>query len=353
MILALCFALSIALPGYASEVDSVPENSPAPEGAEVFQPEPEPANETPEEIPDAAPEEAPDETPDAAPEETPEEIPDETSEANPDEPGNPDETADGNSVIQVSVPETGWIILNPYGMPVDAGAGISTEQIVGAPLAIINQGETAVTVSASAVGRVSGGGVFVSTPPREDAREKEIFLYAEFKDDESPWDSGYTDAENQLLITQQLSEPKDVLTLNNEETGWFQLFGSTAVYPDQDWCSDDVIHVSITFTFTSEDDVDNEPETDAEDPEDAENPEASAEPDESVTDPEAPDGPVTDPEAPDEPVTDPEEPDGPVTNPEEPDGPGDTQAPEEPGDAGDLEDSTQPPGNPEPAPEED
>ena len=75
IILALCFALSIVLPGYASGADLAPEDSSAPEGVEVFQPEPELTGETPEGIPDETPEETPEETPDEMPEETPEEIP--------------------------------------------------------------------------------------------------------------------------------------------------------------------------------------------------------------------------------------------------------------------------------------
>lgn len=161
---------------------------------------------------------------------------------------------DGAGVIDVAVPDFGGFTLNPYGLPVDTATGISRDQIVSEPLEITNMGENPVSVWASAAGSVSGlsGACLVSQPPRSDVTEKEIFLYAEFKNDEGSWEPGYTGAENQILITDEVSEQKNVLTLDAGTVGWFQLFGSTAVDTEEDWSEDDVIHVTLAFTFTSD-----------------------------------------------------------------------------------------------------
>ncbi len=86
--------------------------------------------------------------------------------------------------------------------------GISTEQIIGEPMSIVNYGENPVTVLVSAEGRISdlSNAVFVPSPPQEGTLEKEIFLYAEFKAAESPWLGGFGNAENQVLIMNSVVE---------------------------------------------------------------------------------------------------------------------------------------------------
>lgn len=240
------------------EDESEPEETDPPEETEPSEEDPEPEETAPAEETEPFEEEL-------EPEETdpPEKIEPSEDEPEPEE-ADPAEEAelfeDGSEpaldcpVIQVAVPQTGQIIINPYGLPVNTVDGISMDQIVGEPLPITNQGGAPVAVLASVVGSIAdlSGIVFVSEPPRADAREKEIFLYAEFKDNESFWSGGYVSAENQLLITEQVSETKNVLTLDKGGTGWFQLFGSTAIYPEDNWCADDVFRVTVMFTFTSE-----------------------------------------------------------------------------------------------------
>ena len=336
MILALFFALTMTAPGFAIETDPGREPFPTPEATETTQPEP---YESPIPQESALPGEILGETElpvESQPQEM-DEIPTPEETSMPEESEFPDNELpdDDLSVINVTVPKTGWVIINPYGLPVDTGSGTSREQIVGEPMVITNQGEAPVTVWVSAVGRIAdlSGMVLVTEPPRVDAQEKEIFLYAEFKDGESPWSGSYHSAENQLLITDQASEPKDVLMLDGGEAGWFQLFGATAVDTGEDWSEDDVIRVTITFTFTSEETLNTELEMDPAplpedelpkaEPEAAEEPAIDQEPEltegpEPEAAPEATEGPDSGLDAMEEPEAEPtlEFTDGPTPDPD-------------------------------------
>lgn len=174
-------------------------------------------------------------------------------------------TNDDGQIVNVLVPATGRIFINPYGQAINSENGISREEIISSPMVIINQGEAPVKVCVSAVGSVSdlSHAVFAAEPPQADTREKEIFLYAEFTDSEDSWRRGYNGAENQLLITTRVSEEKAVLTLDEGVSGWFKLFGSTAIDPEEAWCEDDEIKVTFTFTFMLEYAADTGSELDA------------------------------------------------------------------------------------------
>lgn len=165
--------------------------------------------------------------------------------------------ANDTEAVNVTVPATGRIVINPYGLTVEIGNGTSTEQIAGETLTMINEGNTPVSVSVSAVGRVSelSSLTYAAQPPQEGNGAKEIFLYAEFQNEDDSWRGSYTGADNQVLISKQVSEPKEVLTLGaGTSQGVFRLFGATTVSPADPWCSDDAISVTLTFTFTALDD---------------------------------------------------------------------------------------------------
>ena len=51
------------------------------------------------------------------------------------------------------------------------------------------------------------------------------------------------------LISDEVSEPKPVLTLDEASEGVFRLFGAASTMPEEDWCGEDQISVTLTFTF--------------------------------------------------------------------------------------------------------
>lgn len=162
--------------------------------------------------------------------------------------------AEEPAVLHVTVPQSGKIVINPYNLPVELSDGTSTEQIVGEALPIVNNSEFPVQVSASVVGQVSEESslTYVNQPPLADSTQKEIFLYAEFQQGDGLWLDGYEGAANQMLVSQQISGPQDVLTLpSGPSEGVFRLFGAVTKFPDEPWDAVDEITATVMFTFTA------------------------------------------------------------------------------------------------------
>ncbi len=261
---------------FEPETGSGSDFTPEPSEPEAPPSEPE---ETPSEEPDAPTPTEPDETPSQPPETPPEpaepgeqpgmdelfppvtddpEPSDGPTDPEPDEEpvGEPEELP----YIHVMVPDTGRVIVNPYGLRVSLEQIGATDQIICAPMPIVNYSEVAVSVSAGAVGSAAPGSEveFVQTPPSAADVEKEVFLYLEFQ--RSPdgssrvaWEDWFYDAPNQLLVTGQETYKDDLLTLGaggmEPVYGVFRLFGSTSASYENMWTAEDTVDVSIAFTF--------------------------------------------------------------------------------------------------------
>lgn len=162
-------------------------------------------------------------------------------------------------IIDVVVPDTGTVIINPYGLPVEIEGQETTEQIAGSTMLLENRSNVAVDVSVNAVGIAQGYVVFATEPPAGSTLEKEVFLYAEFQATEAlgqtvPWQVFFSDAPNQILVTPYGSNKDGVMRLEAVETpyscGAARLFGSVSTYPAQSWEAGDGFHVNLAFTFT-------------------------------------------------------------------------------------------------------
>lgn len=164
-------------------------------------------------------------------------------------------------VIEVLVPSSGQVIINPYCLPVELDGQTATDQIVSAPLILENRSTIPVSVSASVTGTVPpGSGVsFAAAPPMPDSPVKEIFLYAEFHAVPEPafqpsWSGLYSDSTNQLMVGFQSAAKADVMRLEAGGTacswGVLRLFGSAAVSPMVPWQAGDDIQATFVFSFT-------------------------------------------------------------------------------------------------------
>lgn len=246
-ILVLFLALQWILPALALE-ETTPAEAGEPTGETDVLPE-DPAPEEPE---------AAEEVPDAFEAALAEEIPAEEPEA---------------PVIDVLVPATGQMVINPYRMAVGTVSDKTTEQIVHEPQVLISGSDFPVRVSARAVGRLNPESTarFVSTPPSVDAEDKEIFLYAEFQNDPTFWTGTYGDWPNQLLVTEWGEEKADVMELEAFDVGYFRLFGAMTNFPDPMWGAVDAPDVTLAFTFSAWETVvpleEEEPEEEEEVPE--------------------------------------------------------------------------------------
>ena len=265
IILALLLALQWIMPAMASEGDIPPELGEDAEAPEVLPEEP-PEDPTPEEPEDTQPPEAvpdPDDTPeipqppeDVPPDELqppedaagPEDIQDPGPEDEPLEDPEPDPVP-LEDLINVLVPSSGELVINPYGLEVDMDGGVTTDQIVHSCQTLINLSDFPVVVDVSVTGTIpaeSGAG-FVSAPPAQDAPGKDVFLYAEFQPDPSVWVGEYWGLPYQVLAD---ASSEDVLTLDAGGEGYFRMFGAMSVYPEEPWSDTDTFGAVLSFTFT-------------------------------------------------------------------------------------------------------
>lgn len=190
------------------------------------------------------------ETPDT---ETPEEEDGEAPVEDPaaeDEEGEPDSQEEPR-IIDVVVPPSGQVVVNPYHMPVATSYGESTDQIVHEPQVMISGSDFPVLVTARAIGKLQPGSAarFVSAPPAADALDKQIFMYVEFQSDPMLWSGSFADWSNQLLVTDWGLEKANVMTLDAFGAGYFRLFGAMTGFPDVMWDAVDAPDVTLTFTF--------------------------------------------------------------------------------------------------------
>ena len=239
------------------EGEEIPGETPAPAPEEPPVPaEPEipdvpvgPVPEDPEIPAEPAPEDpAPPDNPEAPPLPPAEEAPPPAEEEEPVEP----EPEPEPPIINVIVPESGQVIINPYRMPVDLGEGKVQEQIINPMQTLVNLSTVPVQVDAWAVGTISpeSRAQFVNLMPAPDAKAKEIFMYAEFQNAPAMWSGWYGDMPNQILISAFGMSKTNVLTLDPGAEGYFRLFGSMTDFPAEMWDAVDAPNVTVTFSFT-------------------------------------------------------------------------------------------------------
>ena len=168
-----------------------------------------------------------------------------------EDPGNEIPGEPEPDVINVQVPASGYVTINPYRMEVAASSGVTTDQIIHESQALTSGSDFPVLVSARAVGKLSyeSDARFVEVPPAFDAPDKQIFMYVEFQTADNLWSDIYSDAPNQLLVTSWGLEKENVLTLDPFGAGYFRLFGSMTDSPDTMWGAIDAPNVTLAFTF--------------------------------------------------------------------------------------------------------
>ena len=218
---------------------------------------------------------------------------------------------DAGGLINVIVPSTGHMVINPYRLAVRPDGVETTAQLVHAPQVLTNLSDFPVAVNVTATASLprESEAVFVHAPPAPDAKDKEVFLYAEFQERPDWWEGAYLDLPNQLPVSPRGASAGNVLTLDAQGEGWFRLFGALAPSPASAWSDTDTFGAVLSFTFTPV----------YPDPEPVEEPEAPEE--EIPEEPENPDipeeGPPEDSETPEVPEEVPPEETLPPDPPEE------------------------------------
>lgn len=167
---------------------------------------------------------------------------------------------DEETVIDVTVPGNGELVINPHRLPVELNGQTVRDQIVNGGQILTNHSAVPITVSASLLVNTeqSGGLTVTSQHIAEGEPEKLAYLYVEFQnlpDSEAAanWSGGYTGASNQLLASNETAAEREVLQIEagNESPAYaaYRLFGELSENPETGWHSGDRMSVTVSFTF--------------------------------------------------------------------------------------------------------
>lgn len=197
-------------------------------------------------------------------------------------------------VISVTVPATGAVVINPYGMPVvlnpDAAAAdqasIVGAQIVTKPLAIVNTGATDLKVSASVTAETTGDLRLATSKPSSSDTTKSAYVYLQMTNSEldknqaagssatdaiagmdnkevskavAAWEQrAYTSSTDLLLSGTAEAKKENMLTLKASDAtgdaqkgsvGLFRLAGQVVASPREAWATTDGFTATVAFSF--------------------------------------------------------------------------------------------------------
>lgn len=170
--------------------------------------------------------------------------------------------------IDVTVPGSAWIFLNPYKVPVLIDEGETNDQIICAPCYIMSQSDVPLDVDVKVTGAVypdSDMTLAAFSTRGSGSSRKSAFVYFEIQSADLltggvEWDDAF-DANKHIVITDSAAgaAKKNVLTLSattvyGELTDGcfaaFRLTGDAVAVPSTPWTVEDGLNVEIAFTFT-------------------------------------------------------------------------------------------------------
>lgn len=238
-----------------------PQETPAPEPAPAPSPEAPPQEEGGEGEEPVSPEESASPEASSSPEASPSPEGSPSPEASPSPEGSPSPGAspspsaspspEPEEPIRVMVPESGQVIVNPYGMSVQVDGVNRKEQVIHQAQSISNLGEVPVQMNVRVFGQTPEGSRvrFVTAPPAQGSAGQEAFVYAEFAAQPDSWAGTYTGAGNQVVVTEEGNERAGILQLAPGSEGYFRLFGSLSAPNESMWTENDVLRVRLIFNF--------------------------------------------------------------------------------------------------------
>lgn len=164
-------------------------------------------------------------------------------------------------IVDVAVPATGTLYINPLGFPVhyeyDYEEVTDNSQILTEPAYIENRGDDPVRVSVSVTGAAEGGMGLTSLPTKaQSTTSKKAFIYFEIQSvsdyDRVTWDKEY-DATKHVPVRNGTKSKKNIVELDDASGrncyGAFRLTGDCVAKPKIPWSAADKLTVTIAFTF--------------------------------------------------------------------------------------------------------
>lgn len=162
--------------------------------------------------------------------------------------------------IEVVVPASGNVYINPKQLPVRIGASIQNSQVVSDAFVMENLSEVPLSVSVDVTGRVkSGSKMTLSSASTADSTStlKRAFLFFEIHATTDPdsvsWSDSF-DEDQHIVIRAATRTVKNILVLGAADQakryGAFRLAGDCTQEPKEAWTSRDGVTVDVAFTFS-------------------------------------------------------------------------------------------------------
>lgn len=168
--------------------------------------------------------------------------------------------------IEVTVPATGSVYINPLQLPVWIDSYSEDNQILSFPDAIQNQSEIPIIVNATVTGQVGeSSDMILSTVSTKNAgfTSKRVFIYFEmmpanvenvlYWDYSSiEWAQAYDPAKH-ILVQNASNTKNNIITLaaagKEGCCGAFRLAGDCVSFPTNEWNGNDQLTIGVAFTF--------------------------------------------------------------------------------------------------------
>lgn len=162
-------------------------------------------------------------------------------------------------VIQVIVPSSMDVMINPYQIPITIKNEAIGDQIVSDPVALENKSEVALKVSISMTTVIREGSdmrLASESTVGQELTSKQAFIYFEIQPTSDPdqvsWAEKYEE-EKHIMVRTGTKTRKDMVILGAVDQplsyGAFRLTGDCVEYPRSAWTEADGIDVAIAFTF--------------------------------------------------------------------------------------------------------
>ncbi|MBR3704363.1 MAG: hypothetical protein IKM11_02620 [Oscillospiraceae bacterium] len=159
--------------------------------------------------------------------------------------------------IKVTVPSTGDVVINPYGMKY--GADDATDKIISAAQYIKNESNVDISISVTVTGQVDEGSnaVLATAALKGTETTKSVFLYFEILEavdgeTEPTWAEAYSKDLHVIAAAKATTKAGVHVMKAGDEAATFAAFhlaGDVASAPATPWADTDTVSVVIAFTF--------------------------------------------------------------------------------------------------------
>lgn len=162
--------------------------------------------------------------------------------------------------IEVVVPASGNIYINPNRLPIEVDASIENKQIISDSLAIENLSDVPLSVSVEVTGTIKSGSdlrLASESTVGEDTTAKRAFMFFEIQSASDPsavtWSNVYRE-DKHILIRESTRTGKNIIILGaadqTKRYGVFRVNGDCVQNPRDAWTEKDGVKVEVAFTFS-------------------------------------------------------------------------------------------------------